>query len=174
MRLQHPLFPLRTPPLFVIASLGLGVAFVVAASAAAGAAAVAPTSCTVITRAEAGEALGGQKVTAPARGRAFVEGGVACVFYGPNAPKGVSADVPVSDSVRVVLVSGPKAKFYFDDYRARVRARPLSGLGNEAFYDGFGSVSVLEGHYYVRIAVLGVRNPLAAEKKLAGDALRRL
>ena len=133
-----------------------------------------PNSCSIITRSQAGGALGGESVKAPVRGRATVEGGVACVFYGPHAPKGASADVPVNDSVRVVLVSGLKAKAYFDDYRSKVRAQRISGLGNQAYYDGYASLSVLKGKYYVRIAVIGVKNVLAAEKTLASDALRRL
>ena len=133
-----------------------------------------PNSCSIITRSQAGAALGGQSVKTPVRGRATVEGGVACVFYGPHAPKGANADVPVTDSVRVVLVSGPKAKAYFDDYRSKVHAQRISGLGDQAYYDGYASLSVLKGKYYVRIAVIGVRNVLAAEKTLAVDALRRL
>jgi len=132
-----------------------------------------PNSCSIITRSQAGAALG-QSVRAPVRGRATVEGGVACVFYGPHAPKGANADVPVNDSVRVVLVSGPKAKSYFDDYRSKVHAQRISGLGNQAYYDGYASLSVLKGKYYVRIAVIGVKNVLDAEKTLASDALRRL
>ena len=84
-----------------------------------------PNSCSIIARPQAGAALGGQSVKSPVRGRATVEGGVACVFDGPHAPKGANADVPVTDSVRVVLVSGPKAKAYFDDYRSKVRAADL-------------------------------------------------
>ena len=133
-----------------------------------------PNSCSIIARSQAGAALGGESVKRPVRGRATVEGGVACVFYGPHAPKGASADVPVIDSVRVVLVSGSKAKTYFDDYRSKVHAQRISGLGDRAYYDGYASLSVLKGKYYVRIAVIGVRNVLAAEKTLAVDALRRL
>lgn len=132
-----------------------------------------PSSCTVITASEAGAALG-EKVRPPVRGHAVVEGGVACVFFGPHAPKGANPDVPVNDSVRVVLVSGAKARAYFEDYRAKVHARPVSGLGDQAYYDGYASLSVLKGRYYVRVAVIGVRNVLAAEKTLAADALRRL
>src|SRR5712691_1700951 len=42
-----------------------------------------PTSCSVITQAEASAALG-QPVRAPILGKATVEGGVACVYYGPQ------------------------------------------------------------------------------------------
>jgi hypothetical protein len=129
-------------------------------------------SCTVISQAEAGAALG-QTVRAPVRGHATVEGGVACVYYGPDVPAGISADIPVADSVRVVLVTGPKAAKYFNDYRSKVSAQPISGLGDKAFYDGFASISVLKGDRYVRIAV-GIVNPLSAEKKLAADAVARM
>jgi hypothetical protein len=132
------------------------------------------TSCSVITQAEAGAALGGQQVRPPVRGKATVEGGVACVYYGPNVPAGFSPDVPVGDSVRVVLVTGPKAKRYFRDYRSRVRAQPVAGLGDAAFYDGFASLSVLKGDAYLRIAVAVISGSLDAEKTLAADALPRM
>lgn len=131
-----------------------------------------PTSCSVITRAEAGAALG-QQVKPPIRGKAYVEGGVACVFYGPQVPPGISPDVPIGDSVRVVLVTGPNAKKWFDDYRGKVNAKPISGLGDEAYYDGYASISVLKGSAYLRIAV-GIANNLAVEEMLARDALPRM
>ena len=131
-----------------------------------------PTSCTVITQSEASAALG-QPAKPPIMGKAFVEGGVACVFYGPNAPTQIGPDIPVGDTVRVVLVTGTKAKKYFDDYRGKVNAEPISGLGDEAYYDGYASISVLKGDAYVRIAV-GVANNLPAEKMLAADALPRM
>ena len=130
------------------------------------------TSCTVIDQAEAGGALGAP-VKPPIMGKAFVEGGVACVFNGPNVPPGANPDIPYGDTVRVVLVTGPKAKIYFDDYRSKVSAQPISGLGDAAYYDGFASISVLKGDAYVRIAV-GIANNLSAEKTLAGDALARM
>lgn len=128
-----------------------------------------PTSCSVITAAQASDALG-QQVKPPILGKAYVEGGKACVFYGPAIPPGTSPDIPVGDSVRVVLVTGPNAKKWFDDYRGKVRAQPISGLGDEAYYDGYASISVLKGDAYVRIAV-GIANNLSAEEKLARDAL---
>ncbi len=131
------------------------------------------TSLTVITRSEAGAALG-QTVKPPVLGHATVEGGLAAVFYGPNAPANASADVPVNDSVRVVLVTGPKALKYFDDYRSKVKAQAITGLGDKAYWDGFASLSVLKGDEYVRIAVIGVKNVLGAEEKLAADALPRM
>ena len=109
----------------------------------------------------------------PRRGKATVEGGVACVFYGPDAPPSVSPDVPIGDTVRVVLVTGPNARKWFDDYRRKVRAQPISGLGDQAYYDGYASISVLKGDAYVRIAV-GAANNLAPEKALARDAVARM
>jgi hypothetical protein len=144
-----------------------------AAAAAATAPAVAATdSCSVITQAEAGAALG-QPARPPVRGKATVEGGVACVFYGPDVPAGTSPDIPVADSVRVVLVTGRQAVKYFKDYRRKVAARTIPGLGDQAYYDGYASISVLKGDAYVRIAV-GLAHNLSAEEKLAADALSRM
>ena len=51
----------------------------------------------------------------------------------------------------------------------------LPGLGDKAYYDGYASVSVLKGDAYLRIAVVGPHGTsLAAEKKLAADALPRM
>jgi lipopolysaccharide export system protein LptA len=126
----------------------------------------------VVTQAEASKALG-QAAKRPVRGKATVEGGVACVFYGPLVPAGTNPDVPVGDSVRVVLVTGRKARKFFDNYRTQVHAVPVPGLGDQAYYDGYASISVLKGDAYVRIAV-GLPNNLPIEKKLAADALPRM
>ena len=144
-----------------------------ASATSASPAAAALTSRTIITRSEAGAALG-QSVKSPVLGHATVEGGIAAVFYGPNAPAGANADVPVTDSVRVVLVTGPKALKYFNDYRSKVSAQPIAGLGDKAYYDGYASLSVLKGDEYLRIAVIGVKNILNAEKKLAAAAVPRM
>lgn len=64
-------------------------AAVLAASTATLASATAPVSfdsCSVVTQAEAAAAIG-QSVTTGVLGHATVEGGLACVFYGPSAPK---------------------------------------------------------------------------------------
>ncbi len=143
-----------------------------APSSASPSSGAAPTSCTVITVAQASTALG-QPAKPPIRGKATVEGGVACVYYGPHVPLSVSPDIPVGDTVRVVLVTGPNAKKFFDDYRHKVSAQAISGLGDSAYYDGYASVSVLKGDAYVRIAV-GILNPLSAEEALARDALPRM
>jgi hypothetical protein len=131
----------------------------------------ATSSCDVLNQAEAGAALG-QPVQPPVKGHAFVEGGVACVFDGPNAV-GDDPDIPYADTVRVVLVTGPKAKAYFEDYRSKVSAQQVSGLGDAAYYDGFASISVLKGDACVRIAV-GIANNLSAKKTLAVAALARM
>jgi hypothetical protein len=130
-------------------------------------------SCTAITQSEAGAALG-QAVRMPVRGKATVEGGVACVFYGPSVPAGADPDIPVPGSVRVVLVRGAQARSFFADYRTKVHAEAVPGLGDQAYYDGRASLSVLKGEAYIRIAVIGVRNVLGAEKTLAVAALPRM
>ncbi len=130
-------------------------------------------SCSIVTQAEAASALG-HSVRPPLRGKATVEGGLACVFYGPGAPAGVSPDIPVPDSVRVVLVVGPDARTFFNDYRSKVLAQAISGLGDQAFFDGAASLSVLKGDEYLRVAVIGVRDVLAAEQGLARAVLPRM
>ena len=135
--------------------------------------AAATGSCSVITAAQASAALGGQPVTGPFIGNATVESGKACVYYGPEVPPGASPNIPLGDTVRVVLVTGPNAQKFFNDYESKVNAQPISGLGDKAFYDGYASISVLKGDEYVRIAV-GVVNPLPPEKVLAADALTKM
>jgi hypothetical protein len=112
-------------------------------------------------------------VKTPLLGQATVEGGIACVFYGPDVPPGTSPDIGVPDSVRVVLVTGADARKWFDNYRTKVHAQPVPGLGDEAYYDGYASISVLQGDAYVRIAV-AMPNNLSAEETLARDALPRM
>ena len=143
------------------------------APAATGPASATATSRTVITRSEAGAALG-QAVKPPVEGRATVEGGIAAVFYGPDAPVGANPDVPVADSVRVVLVTGPNALKYFNNYRSKVAALPIAGLGDKAYYDGYASLSVLKGDEYLRVAVIGVKHVLQAEERLAAGAVPRM
>jgi hypothetical protein len=131
-----------------------------------------PTSCSVVTKAEAAAALG-QPVTGPHIGKATVEGGKACVWYGPSIPASVSPNIPVGDTVRVVLVTGPNAKKFFDDYRSKSpAAKTITGLGDQAFYDGFASLSVLKGDAYLRI--FSGAGALGPEETLARDALPRM
>jgi hypothetical protein len=130
-------------------------------------------SCVAVTQSEAAAALG-QSVRAPVRGKATVEGGIACVFYAPSVPPGADPDIPVNNSVRVVLVRGSDAARFFNDYRGRVRPVPVTGLGDQAYFDGTASLSVLKGDSYLRVAVIGVTDVLSAEKKLAAAALPRM
>jgi hypothetical protein len=130
----------------------------------------ATDSCNVVTEAEAGTALG-QTVAAGVMGKATVEGGIACVYYGPSVPAGADPDVPVDNSVRVVLVIGPDATTWFNDYKSKVPAQPIAGLGDQAYYDGTASLSVLKGDDYLRVAVIGAPDTLTAEEGLARAAL---
>jgi hypothetical protein len=130
-------------------------------------------SCVAVTQSDAAGALG-QSVRAPVRGKATVEGGIACVFYAPSVPQGADPDVPVNNSVRVVLVRGSDAARFFNDYRSKVKPVPVPGLGDQAYYDGSASLSVLKGDSYLRVAVIGVTDVLGAEKKLAAAALPRM
>jgi hypothetical protein len=132
-------------------------------------------SCSVVTQAEAASAIG-QPVSPGVLGNATVEGGVACVFYEPSASTPRNPNVAQADSVRVVVVRGSHASAWYEDYKSKVNAQPVSGYGNQAYYDGFASLSVLKGDYYVRIAVspAGASPSLAAEKKLAAAILPKL
>jgi hypothetical protein len=133
-------------------------------------------SCSVVTRSEASRALG-QRVTPGILGSATVEGGLACVFYGPTAARPRNPNVAQGDSVRVVVVKGRNALKWYKDYKSKVRAVRVTGYGKQAFYDGFASFSVLKGNYYLRLAVVGSApspSPLPAEKKLAAMILPKL
>jgi hypothetical protein len=145
------------------------------ASASASAAAGNFDSCSVVTQAEAASALG-QPVSPGVLGKATVEGGLACVFYGPSAPVPRDPDVAQADSVRVVVVHGLKALAWYQDYKSKVSAQPVAGYGDQAYYDGYASLSVLKGDYYLRVAVAPAGPPpsLAAEKQLATAILPRL
>jgi len=148
----------------------VSITAVTATTSPAVALAAAIDSCTAVTQAEAGAALG-QSVRAPVMGKATVEGGIACVFYGPSVPVGADPDIPVADSVRVVLVTGTQALTYFTNYKSKVPAQTIAGYGDQAYYDGSASFSVLKGSDYIRIAVIGVPDVLKPEEQLASDAL---
>lgn len=111
-------------------------------------------SCTVVTQAEAAAALD-QVVSAGVLGNATVESGKACVFYGPSSPTPHTPDVAQTDSVRVVVVTGPDATTFYNQYKTSAAVRPvtISGLGDQAYWDGYASVNVLKGDSYVRVAV---------------------
>ena len=134
-------------------------------------------SCTVVTTPEAAAALG-QSVSSGVLGTATVEGGLACVFYGPSAPTPHTPNVGQPDSVRVVVVKGTNAVKWYNAYKSSPAVRPqaMSGYGDQAFYDGYASLSVLKGDTYLRVAVAPAGAPpsLAAEKQLATAILSRL
>src|SRR5438105_212985 len=132
-------------------------------------------SCSVVAQAEAASAIG-QTVTPGVLGNATVEGGLACVFYGPSAPSPRNPNVAQPDSVRVVVVRGAHAFTWYMDYKSKVNAQPVSGYGDQAYYDGYASLSLLKGDYYLRIAVIPAGAPasLADEKKLAAALLPKL
>ena len=132
-------------------------------------------SCSVVTSAEAASALG-QAVTQGVLGHATIEGGLACVFYGPSAPTPRDPNVSQADSVRVVVVRGPEALTWYQDYKSKVSAQPESGYGDQAYYDGYASLSILKGDYYLRIAVIPAGAPpsLTAEEQLARAILPKL
>jgi hypothetical protein len=128
-----------------------------------------------VTESEAASAIG-QSVTAGVLGKATVEGGLACVFYGSSAPKPRDPDVAQADSVRVVVVKGSDALRWYDDYKSKVPAQPISGFGDKAYYDGAASLSVLKGDAYLRIAISPLDAPpsLTDEEKLASAILAKL
>jgi hypothetical protein len=132
-------------------------------------------SCSVVTQAEAASAIG-EPVTAGVLGNATVEGGIACVFYGPSAPTPTTPNVAQPDTVRVVVVKGTDALTWFNDYKSKVAAQPIAGYGNQAYYDGDASFSVLKGTYYLRVAVIPAGSPpsLPDEEKLATAILPKL
>jgi len=131
----------------------------------------------VVTQAEAASALG-QSVTPGVLGNATVEGGLACVFYGPSSPSPTTPNASQPDSVRVVVVKGPNALTWYNNYKSspEVRAQTISGYGDQAFYDGYASLSVLKGGSYLRVAVApsGAPPSLSAEEQLATAILPRL
>ncbi len=132
-------------------------------------------SCSEVTQAEAASAIG-TSVTPGVLGNATVEGGLACVFYGPSAPTPTTPNVSQADSVRVVVVEGSDALTWYNDYKSKVSAQPISGYGDQAYYDGYASLSVLKGNYYLRVAVAPAGTPpsLTDEKQLATAILPKL
>jgi hypothetical protein len=147
------------------------------ASSATTAASANFDSCTVVTQAEAGSAIGAS-VSPGVLGTALVEGGLACVFYGPSAPTPTDPNVAQPDSVRVVVVKGSDASTWYNDYKSSpaVHAQPITGYGDQAYYDGYASLSVLKDDYYLRIAVspAGAAPSLSDEEQLATAILPKL
>jgi hypothetical protein len=128
-------------------------------------------SCKVVTQAEAASAIG-ESVTPGVIGNATVEGDRACVFYGPSAPTLHTPNVAQSDTVRVVVVEGSDALTWYTNYKSKVKPQPITGYGDQAYYDGYASLSVLKGDYYLRIAVAPAGAPpsLSDEEQLATAA----
>jgi len=161
--------------IIAVSCFGVGGTTLLVGASAVSAVTKGFNSCTVVTQAEAGKAIGAS-VTVGVLGTATVEGGVACVFYGPSAPTPRTPNVAQSDSVRVVVVKGPNALKWYNAYKAKVSARAISGYGNEAYYDGYASLSVLKGDHYLRVAVspAGAAPSLADEEQLAKAILSKL
>lgn len=134
-------------------------------------------SCSVVTQAEAASAIG-QPVTPGVLGTATVEGGLACVFYGPSAPTPTTPNVAQADSVRVVVVKGSDALTWYRGYKSSpaVHAQPITGFGDQAYYDGYASLNVLKGDYYLRVAVSppGAPPSVSDETTLAAAILPKL
>ncbi len=189
MRLRTEVVPIAVavPAVILLAACGSSSSTTISASSAApttSASVVSTTSspatanfnsCSVVSRAEAASAIG-ESVTPGVLGNATVEGGLACVFYGPSAPTPSTPNVAQPDSVRVVVVKGSHASTWYNDYRSKVRAQPINGFGDQAYYDGYASLSVLKGDHYLRIAVAPARAPpsLSDEEKLAAAILPKL
>jgi len=130
-----------------------------------------------VTQAEAASAIG-EVVTPGVLGNATVEGGLACVFYGPSAPTPTNPNVVQADSVRVVVVQGVPSLEWYNNYRTspQVRAQPIAGYGTEAYYDGYASLSILKDDFYLRVAVspAGAAPSLSDEEQLATAILPKL
>jgi hypothetical protein len=157
-------------PLCVVAACKLA-----SSSSGGGAIAAGFDSCSVVTQADAAAAIG-ESVGAGVLGDAVVEGGLACVFYGPSAPTPHNPNAPQADTVRVVVVKGADASHWYEDYKSKTHGQPVTGYGDQAFYDGYASLSVMKGSAYVRIAVAPAGAPpsLKDEERLATAILHRL
>ena len=81
-----------------------------------------------------------------------------------------------ADTVRVVVVTGSDALTWYNDYKSKARAQPIAGYGDQAYYDGYASLSVLKGNNYLRIAVAPAGAPasLSDEEQLARAILPKL
>ena len=132
-------------------------------------------SCSVVTQVESASAIG-ESLTPGVIGNATVEGGLACVFYGPSALTPHTPNVAQADTVRVVVVKGSDALTWYNDYKSKVSPQPITGYGDQAYYDGYASLSVLKGDYYLRIAVAPAGAPpsLSDEEQLATAILPKL
>ncbi len=158
-----------------VSLLGAAGAVSVETTLPAGAKSPGFNSCTEVTQSQAAKALG-TSVTSGVLGSATVEGGLACVFYGPSATRPRNPNVAQPDSVRVVVVKGSNALKWYDAYKSKVPAKSVAGYGSQAYYDGYASFNVLKASYYVRIAVSPADGlpSLADEEQLAAAILPKL
>jgi hypothetical protein len=72
------------------------------------------------------------------------------------------------------VVKGADAMAWYQDYKSKSsHERAVAGFGDQAYYDGFASLSVLKGDSYLRVAVVPVGAPitLASEEQLANAIL---
>lgn len=78
----------------------------------------------------------------------------------------------------MVVVKGADALTWYNNYKASpaVHAQPVTGYGDQASYDGYASLSVMKGAYYLRVAVSrsGAPPSLVAEESLATAILPKL
>jgi hypothetical protein len=67
---------------------------------------------------------------------------------------------------------------WYNAYKSspEVHAEPITGYGDQAYYDGYASLSVLKGDYYLRVAVVPAGAPpsLSVEEQLAAAILPKL
>jgi hypothetical protein len=109
-------------------------------------------------------------------GKKVSEGGVPCVFYGQLAAKPRVPDLAQLDTVRVSVVEGSQALKWYNDYASKVQGEAVPGLGDEAYYDGNATLSVLAGSTYLQVSVVPAGAPpaLAPEQALAKAILPTL
>jgi hypothetical protein len=164
-----------------LAATAAAAALALGACSGGGSAEPAPVpvanACALVTRTQAGGAIG-ETVTTGVLGTKPVGGGAPCVFYGPDAAEPHRPDSVASDSVRVALVEGSAASGAYAAYRTSHGVRPqrISGYGQSAFYDGSSSLNILQDGSYVRILISRANGAplLSAEEKLAREILPKL
>ena len=80
--------------------------------------------------------------------------------------------------MRVVVVKGADALTWYNNYKGspQVHAQPLAGYGDQAYYDGYASLNVMKGDYYLRVAVAPIGTPpnLTGEEQLVDNILPKL
>lgn len=171
----------RVRPALAATAAATALAMTLDACSGGGTAKPAPApvanACALVTRTEAGGAIG-ETVSAGVLGTKPVGGGAPCVFYGPDAAEPHRPDSTASDSVRVALVEGSAAADAYAAYRTSHGVRPqrVAGYGQSAFYDGSSSLNILQNGCYVRILISRANGAplLSAEERLAREILPKL